>query len=656
MWRDAAYRDVQMKAVRLRNEGKVTVLRIDPTIAAGKVIGDSGNAYNVVIERQDPSSYAVSLWECECVWSQYAWGPVHKGRMCSHALALLYEIQSRENRKDSPDYRWRKVEGSAPYPIRLAMALIREDDLPSNLRRTIEEFRKMPNVWRLEDPAQAEGLCGTVSYDFATFARQRGHSVEVRNLREDPWKPSWKGREFDLYEGRCHQVVYVDGYYIDWSARQYDPTSPVPRVYKGLEDSIGFTHFYRVRDERPDDRHVRFVPGVREDIDPRRAVDSPPLVMCDKKHSPSGRCWEIEGGHVPEEACICPRGPVGAWANAVSAFMKDCPVHGDDAHRIKRGDPRLHLSSLQGYVRDPHDTLYPPVFEDDRVKPVVRERLRNYILEPLSERFVSPESWLRFYIYGSGASYDWDESGDLDVQVFVDEDRFWSLNPDANLDGHTVVSTVRRTFADKNFRTLEQLGLEGDMTVQYYAKSGQGTHEQVLSERPYAAYDLDEDVWVVKPEPMGADFFARLFERSMAKAQMLAEHIGALITAYDVDVMSAEYWGAMAERDPEYEGDKEKYRQEAESDYRRLKSIYDSIHRARNKAYGPQGMGNLDERDAVYKMLLAWDVLPALERRVKEGVPWRDDASCVGKRYKGRNQNTMVALRDEEATQGARRR
>lgn len=848
-----SYLDVQMKAVRLRQEGKVKVIRIDPDIAAGEVVGDSGQTYEVVLYRQDPDSESVSLWECECLWSQYAWGPVRRGRMCSHALALLYEIQSRENRKDSPDYRWRKVEASSlhigaliaeedlpprlretieefrkmpnvctltdrsyamgqcqnasydfvqfarqrgheaelrslrqypwdpawekdpelelqhyrgdrhdvafvdgyyidwtarqfdrsspvpriyqslndsmgfdlyimlpevpgdiyyrympgaredmqrfdertlrlkacskhggncwitpyghvpedvcicprgyggdwEYPIgavmaecpvhgdddhaidsksdprvlksssrqRYAMALLKEEDLPPRLRETIEAFRKMPNVDRLEDPEFAAGLCGTASYDFVQFARQRGHKAELRNLREDPWDPAWvRGeREFELYQGRCHQVAFVDGYYIDWTARQYDPDSPVPRIYQSLNpsDSAGFSQYFKQKDERPDTFSVRFIPDVREDVNPAQ-YENPPLVQCDEH---GGLCWETPYGHLPEDACICPKGPVGPWERHITALMADCPVHGDDEHRVKQGDPRLLKSAgFGGYLQEPNQTLYPYVFAGLRVMPHVRDALREYILKPLSSRFENPDAWLHFYLYGSGASYNWDETGDLDVQVFVDEDLFWKTNPDADLRGDTLLSTVRKSFADLNFRTLEQMGLEGKMTVQYYAKPGSGSDEQVLSERPYAAYDLDEDRWVVEPTPMTPEFFASVFERAMPKAQMLAEHIATLQTAYDVDLMSAEYWGAMAERDPQYADDRDRYRAEAELGWQRLRDAFNSIRQGRQDAYSPNGLGNKDERDAVYKILSAWGILDSLKQRIEAGVPWKSGA------------------------------
>jgi len=113
--KEASYDSVQAKAVRLRNQGKVAILRIDWDIVAARVLGDSGITYEVELDRQDPTSEAVSQWSCDCKWAQYAWGRTRQwtkfeGRMCAHALATLFEVQSRENRKQSPDFRWKNVE------------------------------------------------------------------------------------------------------------------------------------------------------------------------------------------------------------------------------------------------------------------------------------------------------------------------------------------------------------------------------------------------------------------------------------------------------------------------------------------------------------------------------------------------------------------
>lgn len=61
----AAFADVQQKAADIRRQGGVSITRIDAEVLAATVLGDHGS-YDVVLYRQDPSSHAVSTWECTC--------------------------------------------------------------------------------------------------------------------------------------------------------------------------------------------------------------------------------------------------------------------------------------------------------------------------------------------------------------------------------------------------------------------------------------------------------------------------------------------------------------------------------------------------------------------------------------------------------------
>lgn len=93
----ATWRDVQQKAKRLREQGKVKVLHHSPQITTAIVQGDN-NVYDVVLYRQDPNSKAITMYECSCPWGEWAFKrqETFVGRMCSHALATYNEMKSRD--------------------------------------------------------------------------------------------------------------------------------------------------------------------------------------------------------------------------------------------------------------------------------------------------------------------------------------------------------------------------------------------------------------------------------------------------------------------------------------------------------------------------------------------------------------------------------
>lgn len=94
----SAWSDVRAKAKRIRSEGGVRITEASDGMVIAEVKGDH-NVYEAGIQRM-PNKSTVATWSCGCRWGAYHWGDSDDlsrfaGRMCSHALALQYEAQSR---------------------------------------------------------------------------------------------------------------------------------------------------------------------------------------------------------------------------------------------------------------------------------------------------------------------------------------------------------------------------------------------------------------------------------------------------------------------------------------------------------------------------------------------------------------------------------
>jgi 8-oxo-dGTP pyrophosphatase MutT (NUDIX family)/2'-5' RNA ligase len=81
----AAWRDVQQKARRLRDESGVKILSSTELVIAGEVRGDNGTYQTEVMF--EPGTKRVALWHCGCPWASYSWGRSGRwrkfeGRMC----------------------------------------------------------------------------------------------------------------------------------------------------------------------------------------------------------------------------------------------------------------------------------------------------------------------------------------------------------------------------------------------------------------------------------------------------------------------------------------------------------------------------------------------------------------------------------------------
>lgn len=100
--REAAWKDVRAKAMRLRREGKVKVKEITADAIYTAVNGDHDN-YEVMIYKGGSfqglgtgGSSSIGAWTCSCPWGKWAFKRQRTfvGRLCSHGYASYLEMQS----------------------------------------------------------------------------------------------------------------------------------------------------------------------------------------------------------------------------------------------------------------------------------------------------------------------------------------------------------------------------------------------------------------------------------------------------------------------------------------------------------------------------------------------------------------------------------
>lgn len=91
----ADWDEIMAKAKRLIQSNQVQILRNGYNNVVGHVQGDHGE-YQTEIGRDDPNSRAITTWQCDCPWDQYAWQRTRKwkkyeGRPCAHVLATYWK-------------------------------------------------------------------------------------------------------------------------------------------------------------------------------------------------------------------------------------------------------------------------------------------------------------------------------------------------------------------------------------------------------------------------------------------------------------------------------------------------------------------------------------------------------------------------------------
>lgn len=152
MVKNSKWSDIMAKAKRLIQSGGVTLLRNGANNVVGMVQGDHGQ-YQTEISREDPSSMAITQWQCDCPWDQYAWQRTrqwkkYEGRPCSHVLATFWKSQASPVDEDvHPAMTQQQVPPGQPMP----------PSIPGQTFAPTDAFGQSPGQPPMPGPGQAMG-------------------------------------------------------------------------------------------------------------------------------------------------------------------------------------------------------------------------------------------------------------------------------------------------------------------------------------------------------------------------------------------------------------------------------------------------------------------------------------------------------------------
>ena len=292
------------------------------------------------------------------------------------------------------------------------------------------------------------------------------------------------------------------------------------------------------------------------------------------------------------------------------------------------------VGSNVGFLAEPKKSLYPPLFPDgDKIPPDVVQKLKDHALDALAESFDNPDAFVYFTIYGSGISYNWDEGGDLDLQMWVDYEKFADQN-EKKITSDDLLAECRRLIGPINFPNFSTIGIpvppdpkepcDGTMMIQYYAKLGTGSKDENLASQPYACYDLETDKWLVHPKPMRPTFYGDAFLTLMPKAEDMAMQAESLLAEYNRNVLNWQFWFSLYSRHkrPEYHKEYLEAQRNAILEKQSIKTMFDAVFGGRAEAYAPGGKGIYDERDIMQKLLEVWGIFQDLKHYSREPLPW----------------------------------
>lgn len=243
-----------------------------------------------------------------------------------------------------------------------------------------------------------------------------------------------------------------------------------------------------------------------------------------------------------------------------------------------------HKTAIHEHIIDPFEPterLFAPTKghldetlfdEQERMRPEVRKeilKVTDHFFD--THGYTGHERWARVFLAGSQASY-WGGNHDFDLLIGINYPVFRQANPGLN---HFSDAEVDRHF---NEQLRDDFNMDGwrplfDPHGEPWDRTGYVNHSSwVISDiKPYAAYNVTDDVWAVRPikEPEGHEFVTTEW--------------------YYFEGVAAQILAAMKLQEP--------------ARTQTLTHIWDWVHGDRSRAFGPNGTGAFDRSNALEKYL-----------------------------------------------------
>jgi hypothetical protein len=250
------------------------------------------------------------------------------------------------------------------------------------------------------------------------------------------------------------------------------------------------------------------------------------------------------------------------------------------------------------------------MFNGERLKQEVRGAIVSSISSWLhSINLDGDDDWLHLWITGSSISYQWNADrgpGDLDVMVGIEFTKFQADNPAF---GAWSAQDLSSWLNQKMFTELwpQMAGTKfgsKSFEVTYYYNTTVSDDINVI--KPYAAYDLLDDKWVVKPPDLPTNP-GLLYDKSWYDAA-------------DRDTLGAKeivfkYQTAMRDMEASAPGTPDWHNSGARlhTSLAQAAEMYHGIHTGRKEAFSEQGTGYSDWHNFRYQRSKSSGTLDALK-------------------------------------------
>jgi len=232
------------------------------------------------------------------------------------------------------------------------------------------------------------------------------------------------------------------------------------------------------------------------------------------------------------------------------------------------------------------DALCPFIFDrQGRMLPEIRSTVLAYLDSFWIPKYGEWRLWAHVYLAGSLASYWWGKL-DFDVLVGVNTPLFEKLHPEfrgmSDVECCKYLTDELRPLKQDNFSFPSYRNPDQSLVTELTIYVNAGAYD-IRNLKPYAAYSIDEDRWAVHPMRMGKSWGSHQFAHNFwVRMQLLADSYKAILALPEPLRAS------------------------------RAAQAYEELHKGRNDAYGPQGVGLFDPRSIAWTLMSEWGILGPL--------------------------------------------
>lgn len=239
------------------------------------------------------------------------------------------------------------------------------------------------------------------------------------------------------------------------------------------------------------------------------------------------------------------------------------------------------MTEPTSFFSTPEDHLDPTLFDGDVLREDIRKDILGILTRYLTEHDLAPKAWMKVWIAGSGASYQWSAArmpGDLDVLIGVNYVKFRQLNPAwGGLSDDEIADALNSMLW--NELVPEYGDYLGQYEMTFYVNPDS---TDIRNIKPYAAYDVTNNSWTVHPVAQVHQHNAEWDVKANAD-HVRAASIVSRYARYLTDLQNTP--------NPAYRTNAERALEQIMDD---ASDFYEEIHQGRRQAFSRVGEGYTD--------------------------------------------------------------